>query len=113
MIDNTIKLAKEIKSKVSGLDDLQISERMASVEFFKLMNTVYGEDFTNRVLEAFIDFDDDRYINCIFIENGTLYELYNGKEYILDGRDILAHSPLYPSDENMKDFIEEAMTEFL
>ena len=42
-----------------------------------------------------------------------LYELYNGREYILDGKDILAQNPQYPSDDLMREFIADAMTEFL
>lgn len=115
MMINAMKMGREIKTMVGKLDDMQMSERLISVEFFKNMNSIYGEDFTNRVLEAFIDFNKvgDENMNCIFMEDGMLYELYNGREYILDGKDILAQNPMYPSDDLMKELIEEAMAEFL
>ena len=115
MKTNIMKMGMEIKDMVRGLDDIQQDKRIQSIEFFKDMSNKYGEDFTNRILEAFIDFSkaDNKYTNCIFIENGMLYELYNGREYILDGKDILAQNPQYPSDDLMREFIEDAMTEFL
>ena len=46
------------------------------------------------------------------MENGDLYEEYNNKSYMIDGDRLLAHKPLQPELNIVKDLIDEAIYDY-
>ena len=112
MKENTMKLGMEIKNKVELLNDVYPTERILAIRFFKNIFKKYGVEFVNRVLESFNTVSDIDTINQLYMEDGDLYEVYNGKSYMLTGENILAHVPVTPEDNELREVIEEAIYDY-
>lgn len=110
---NNIKLSMEVKTKVELLDDLYPTERILAIRFFKNLATKYSEDFVNRVLEGFsVLSGNNETVDYLYMEDGDLFEEYNGKSYMIDGDRLLAHKPLQPELDRIKDIIDEAIYDY-
>ena len=110
---NNIKLSMEVKTKVELLDDLYPTERILAIRFFKNLASKFSEEFVNRVLEGFsVLSENDETLDHLYMENGDLYEEYNSKSYMIDGDRLLAHKPLQPELDRIKDIIDEAIYDY-
>ena len=110
---NVMKLGMEVKTKVELLDDLYPTERILAIRFFKNVATKFSEDFVNRVLEGFSVLSrNEETVDYLYMKDGDLFEEYNGKSYMIDGDRLLAHKPMQPELNIVKDLIDEAIYDY-
>ena len=110
---NVMKLGMEVKTKVELLDDLYPTERILAIRFFKNLATKFSEDLVNRVLEGFSVLSrNEETVDYLYMKDGVLFEEYNGKSYMIDGDRVLAHKPLQPELNIVKDLIDEVIYDY-
>ena len=94
-MNKLLEKAKEIKWMVAGLDCRDKAERLEAVEYIYSMVEEYGEDNTNIILDEFSnnfsDFYETEGSDCLYVDEGQLYEIYNGDVYEVTGDDTLCH----------------------